>query len=200
MARRGLIYSDNEIRSRQPAFSRAELAIILALWGVPLVLLLPALERERNPKGPHGETIPTGPPIESNRITHATGLSIIAPVNWDQLLDFRPDTPNLQIAARGAPARRLESIIRIELCEPIPDEQTLASCRQVQFQGAQAYEKMQVDREYLFDDPAESSYDLYIERDGLWWHANFYIAARMTELPNAIRQYLETVKFPQTPH
>jgi len=182
------------MHSRQ-AFTRTELVVVLLIWGVLGLLLLPAVEHARNPKGPHGEMVPIAPPIESNRITHATGLSIVAPVNWDQTRDWDPGTPSLCVAARGTPGRRLTSFITVQLSEPNPD---LASCRQVQFQGTPAYEKTTVDREDTFDDPASSSYDLYVERNGTRWHVQFIIAKRMTELPNSIRLYLETIRFPET--
>lgn len=188
----------DELPSKRQAFPLLDLVAVLFICGSLVALLVPAVRNVRNAKGPLGEMIPTGSPIESNRITHATGLSIVAPVNWDQTRDMGPDAPFLQIAARGAPGRRLRSIITVSLCDPIPDKQTLESCQQVQFQGAPAYEKAKVEREDTFDDPAWSSYDLYVARNGTWWRVHFSIASKMTELPNSIRQYLETVEFPDS--
>ena len=116
--------SDDSMPSRRAAFSVKELVVVLIILGGLVALLVPAVQQVRNPKGPHGEMIPSGSPIEANRITHATGLSIVAPANWNQTRDLGPDTQFLQIAARGAPLRRLKSVITIELCEPIPDKQT----------------------------------------------------------------------------
>lgn len=189
---------DDELPSKRAAFPLKDLVAVLFICGGLVALLVPAVRNARNAKGPPGDMIPTGSPRESNRITLATGLSIVAPVNWDQTRDMGPDSPFLQIAARGAPGRRLGSIITISLCDPIPDKQTLESCQQVQFQGAAAYEKAKVEREDTFDDPAQSSYDLYIARKGMWWRVHFSVATKMTELPNSVRQYIETIKFPDS--
>ncbi|MCA9146626.1 MAG: hypothetical protein KDB05_27800 [Planctomycetales bacterium] len=55
-----------------------------------------------------------------NRIAHASGLSIIAPDNWEQIDDNRPDIPFLWVAARVQGARRLTSYITIEKHEQLP--------------------------------------------------------------------------------
>jgi len=82
------------------------------------------------------------------------------------------------------------------LFELPPDQRTLASFTRFTFQHYFAYEKMQIKRKATFDDPAISSYDLYVDRDGTWWHVNFFVAEEMTVLPTAIRQYINTVSFP----
>lgn len=182
---------------RSTGFTRIELVIVVVIVGGLFAFLYPAIQSTRNPKGPHGEVYPTAPPDESNRVTHRTGLSIVAPVNWDQMREGA-QAPHLQIAARGTPGRRLKSVISIWRCDPPPEPHTLNRCQLVQFQGAQAYEICQVEREDTFDDPASSRYDLYLQRDGGWWQVSFLVADRMTSLPSSIRQYVNTVKFPQT--
>jgi hypothetical protein len=102
----------------------------------------------------------------------------------------------LCVAARGAPGRRLKSIITVYVPDPPPDEHKLAPFTQIQFQQHAANEQMQVLRKDTFDDPATSSYDLYVDRDGVWWCVNFLVAEEMTVLSPNIRQYINTVVFP----
>ncbi len=154
-------------------------------------ILYPAVENMRNPNGLYGEMYPTEPPDESNRVLGRDGLSIIAPVNWD-IADNGHG--GLRIAARGAPLRRLKSVIRIRELSQSPEP--LQGYREIPFQDGIGYEVCQVLREDSFDDAASSSYDLYLERDGKWWNVNFLVADSITELPDSIRQYINTIHFP----
>lgn len=185
--------------NRRDGFTRVELVVVLLIMGGMgglVALLYPAVMIARNPKGPHGERIPRAAPLESNRITHPTRLSIIAPENWDQVRDRGPDVPFLSIAARGTPGRRLTSVITVELIDSPPDDMKLCSFSKIVFHDHPAYEQMQVLREDTFDDPARSRYDLYLNRQGHWWNVRFLVAEEMTVLPPQIRQYIETVRFP----
>lgn len=169
-----------------------EWLIVLATPIVLCLVLYPAVLKTRNPKGPYGARIPIELPDEANRVKHPAGLSIIAPVNWDQMRELVPDEPSLFIAARGMPGRRLTSLISIERCS-LPE---LDGFTQIDFRGDTAYELTIIDRRDSFDDPASSHYDLYIDRGDQWWHVTFRTAAEMTELPSAIRTYIETIEFP----
>lgn len=173
-----------------------EIVVVLAIIGGLFALFYPMIQSARNPKEPNGQIIPSDPPKESNRITHASGLSIVAPVNWDQVRENGSNVPFLCIAARGRPGTRLNSIITISIANPSPDESKLKTFNKVEFQQRPAHEKIQVLREWTFDDPAQSSYDLYLNRDGKWWHINFFVAQKLTELPPDIRRYINTVAFP----
>ncbi len=139
--------------------------------------------------------IPTQSPHESNRIVHASGLSIIAPINWDQILDKGPSIPFLCIASRGMPGRRHKALIAITQCEK-PNDDSLKRFLKVKFQQHVAFEKMTIKRKGTFDDPPSSSYDLYVLISGQWWYINFLVAEEMTLLPEIVRQYIETIKFP----
>lgn len=167
----------------------------LVVLVVPIILALilyPAVQQARNPKGPPGQRIPTELPVEANLVRHPAGLSIIAPPNWDQMREFVPDEPALFLAARGMPGRRLTSLISIERC-PQP---ALAGLKKIDFHGDTAYEQTMIDRHHTLDDPASSHYDLYVDRGDQWWHVTFRTAGEMTELPLAIRAYIETIEFP----
>ena len=139
--------------------TRTELMIVLVILGGLFASLYPALERTQNSKGPHGETYPSAGLNEANRITHPTGLSIILPANWD---DLSGRSPILRIAARGMPMRRQKSVISIRQSDSEPDQRTLDRCKKLQFQNSPAYEMCIVGRKKSFDDPASSSYDLYV--------------------------------------
>ena len=178
-------------------FTRTEFVIVLVIVAGLIALLYPAVQSVRNPKGPHGEKYPSTAPDEANRVTHPTGFSIILPPNWDNLSSEDRTSPFLRIAARGASGRRLKSVIAIWKCDPEPDQQTLDRCKTLRFQDSPAYEICRVERKDTFDDPASSSYDLYIQRQDGWWHVNYMVADEINVLPNSIRQYVETIAFPE---
>lgn len=180
-------------RNLLAGITRIELVIVSAIIAGLVAVIYPVVQATRNPRGPHGETYPSEPPNEANRITHPTGLSIILPANWDDLSDT---SRFLRIAARGTPGRRLKSDIVIGQCEPGPDESTISQCKTIQFQGSLAYEVCRVERKDSFDDPASSSYSLYVQRRGVWWHVNYLVSDEMNVLPDSVRQYIETISFP----
>ena len=150
-----------------------------------------SVQKTRNPKGPHGQRIPTELPVEANRIRHATGVSIVAPKNWDLVHEL--DSPFFAIAPRGMPGRRLLSILSIEL---YPHQPQLTEFSKIQFQGQPAFEKATIVRHDTLDDPAWSRYELYLKRDGQWWQITFGTADELKELPPIMRSYLETIQFP----
>lgn len=174
--------------------TRAEFVIVAVILCGLVAMLYPVVQRTRNPNGPHGEIYPSVAPNEANRITHQTGLSIILPENWD---DLSGTSPILRIACRGTPLQRLSSVITISQRNPKPDQQTLARYKAIQFQGYPAYEMCSTERKDFLDDPATSSYDLLIQREDVWWHVNYMVADEMSVLPNSIRQYIETIEFPE---
>ena len=146
--------------------------------------------------GPAGEMIPADPPDEVNRVVHRSGVSIVAPENWDVIHDW-PENPTFTIAARVFPrGRRLTSSIWIKKLDT-GKEPDLKGFNEFHFQSRPAYERMVADEQTRgASDRRYSTYDLYIDRDGEWWSIRFDIAEVMTELPAEIREYIETVRFP----
>ncbi|WP_417384093.1 type II secretion system protein [Gimesia sp.] len=182
-------------QARRSGFTKWEiLVVVLVIMGLS-ALVLPVVRRSRNPKGPHGRMIPVVAPNEQNRVAHPTGLSIIAPLNWDQSQTSVVHDPILSISPRGTPGRRVKSLLYISK-HNIPPEEELVHYSKLKFQNYPAYEKMAITREYMFDDGAQSEYDLYINRDGEWWHVNFLISDEMTALPAMMREYINTLQFP----
>jgi len=176
-----------------------EIAVVLVVMTIGVVLFYKVKRVEdqyRNPKGPAGDSIPAESPDEANRIVHASGLSIIAPQNWDQIRDRGPDVEFLCIAARNRQLhKRLRSFITIsEADQPTPA--TLSDYVAVAFQGSSAYECLRVDREYSFDDGARSSYSLYVNAEGRWWYIEWRVAETIREMPPQIKEYLDTIKLP----
>ena len=176
--------------------SKMELGVVMMVIGVLVAVLYPAVQRARNPNGPHGEVYPTASPDEANRISHPSGVSIIAPLNWEQMPGLGAETPYVEIAARGTPRRRLRSIITVSKCGAEPSQSLLDACEQTQFQQLKAFETCQVLRDSTFDDPASSRFDLYVKQSDVWWQISVLVADRMPVLPGALRQYVETVRFP----
>lgn len=174
--------------------------IVVGIVGGLFALLYPAVKsaRERPGRflpGPNGELIPVAAPQEANRIVHASGLSIIAPENWEQIGENGPDVPFLWVAARVQGARRLTSYITIEKQEQ-PSDAILSGTALVTFQGYSAYEKMEVEREDTFDDPASSRYSLYVDVAGEWWLIEFVVADKLRTLPHQIKAYIDSITLP----
>ena len=92
-------------------------------------------------------------------------------------------------------AARLKSFITIQRTEP-PGEIGLIGTTRVSFQGLPAYGRMAIDRESTFDDPALSSYHLYVDAAGEWWLIGWVVADAIRELPPEIKKYIDTVRLP----
>lgn len=174
-----------------------EFSVVVLVLVVLIALLYPAVQYDRNPKGPHGRMLPLEPPDEANRVAHVSGISIVAPKNWDQVRERGPGWPSLTIAARGRPRARLKSIISIEETD-LPDAAVLERATPLTFQGLPAYEHMEIVRKDTFDVPARSHYELYIKAPDRWWHVDFGVAATISSLPPSIRQYIDTIRLPPT--
>lgn len=177
-----------------------EMLVVGVILGVLLVLVVPAVLAVRNPKGPSGEMIPSAPPDEARRVVHPTGLSIVAPVNWDQIRDRGPLTPFLCVACRGAPGVRLKSYISVEQCEHAPDNDFFQRMgfAKVQFQQQPAYELAEIRKKaVMFDDPGMSVYLLYAERNKRWWMITLLTADERTVVPKQLQQYIDTIQFPK---
>lgn len=177
-----------------------EYFIVVSIVGGLFALLYPAVKsaRERPGRfspGPSGELIPVAAPQEANRIVHASGLSIIVPENWEQIRDHGPDVPFLWVAARVQGFRRLTAWITIEKQEHL-SEAILSGTARVTFQGYPAYERMEVEREDTFDDPASSRYSLYVDVAGEWWLIEFVVADEIRTLPHQIKAYIDSIILP----
>lgn len=175
------------------AITKIEVAVVLAICGGLFALLYPAVQNARDPQGPHGEVYPTVPPAEDRRITHATGLSLIAPVNWDQIRDEGPTVPALTVACRGRPGARLRSWITVRDSEP-PSESVLAGFMKTRFGDSPAFESMKIVP--TNSDGGLSTYQLYVDYHGHCWHITFHVAEETTTLSPAIKQYIDTIRFP----
>jgi len=171
-----------------------EALVVVALLSGMMALLYPAVRAAREaslfPDGPYGELIPNAAPEERNRITHASGVSIVVPKNWERI-DRRPF---LCITARVSGAR-LRSLIAIQKSDPT--DVVLATWARTTFHGLPGYERMEVEREaVLLDDPGSSRYALYVDAGGEWWLIEFAVADVIRTLPSQIKAYIDTVTLP----
>lgn len=183
----------NEIK--QPGFkwkrTVGEMVVIVLIITGLVAILLPAVERARNPKGPHGRMIPDAPPNELNRISDESGLSIVAPENWDRRrLPY--DGRSIAVHARGAPAARIQSTIEVMPSVP-PDDQFLKEARKLEFQGYPAYEKTG----YEMTTFEYTTHLIYVKRGESWWQITVGIKRNLAALPEEFRPYLETIRFPE---
>ena len=155
-----------------------------------------AAEYARDPRGPMGAMIPGQPPDELNRIAHKSGLSIVAPQNWDRVDMYSSSTLHVTIAARNGMPRTGSAVLSVVAMKAVPDAATLRELSPVTFQDHPAFENTKVLRAGNLDDPPSSEWQLYVNRNGNWWHISFAAAAEFTKLPPAIRQFVDTVVLP----
>jgi hypothetical protein len=175
-------------------FSPGEMVAIVVIIGALIAILLPAVkeaQKHQNPKGPHGRMIPAEPPEEDNRITVESGLSIVAPQNWD-LAELLYDGPCIGIHARRSSLRRTRAMLWVQMSLP-PDEDFLEEAKKIKFQGQPAYEKIG----YELDTFEYTTYLMYVEREESWWLISIKLKKYLEELPEEFRPYLETIQFPE---
>ncbi|QDU50436.1 hypothetical protein [Gimesia panareensis] len=188
-------------KSKRAAFTKVEFLVIIFIIIILIVLLYPAIQPP-NPDGPVGKLIPVTAPDENNRVTHASGISFIPPPNWSHIRDLGPDNPWLRITPRGSSKERDRAVLMIGKVgdynqeDRLPDQTELKHFKQLQFQGYPAYERVIHVREPAFDNADVTLYDQYHDRDGEWWHVSFLVSEVMTELPEIMREYFDTIRFP----
>lgn len=189
--------SDSPMKTRRILPSRGEWLVIAGISAILFFVLYPAVQRARNPLGPHGEMIPSEPPEESRRFVHSSGTSIIVPVNWDVVHQREAPYEMFQIACRGVPGARLKSAVMLQRWGS-PEASDLVGFSACQFQQHPAHECMQILRRGGFADPPLSHYDLYVNCDGQWWYLTVLVADELATLPDEIRAYIETIRFPES--
>lgn len=187
--------SAHSVKERRGLGRPAEFAVVAIIVTLLVVLVVPAVHQTRNPDGPHGRMIPSATPIESRRVRNAAGLSIVLPENWELKQDGIPGAERmLFIYPRGTPGRRLTALLQIQ---PLRDVSIadLSRFNAIIFQGSQAYERMVVERQDTFDDPAWSRYTMYFQRGEQWWVVEYGIALECDALPDMIRRYIDTIRW-----
>lgn len=182
-------------RARKLLPSRGEWVIVAIVLIAMGFLFYPVIEM-RLRYGAAGEMIPSDAPDEARRIVHASGVSIVVPENWE-LTNDSPYNRRFTIAARVLPpGSRRTSYIEIRKLDSDEAEPDVTGFQQTQLQSYPAYERMVADeRTRGASDRRYSTYDLYVDRDGEWWHICFTVADVLSELPLEMRQFIETVRF-----
>ena len=66
-----------------------------------------------------------------------------------------------------------------------------------EFQGHAAYEKTEMSRAGVFDDPDVSLHTIFVSRNDRWWQISLMIQQHIESLPEEFRPYLETIQFPE---
>lgn len=176
----------------------AEWLVIFFIIAVLFALIYPVIQ-EFKKDGPYGKLIPESAPREENRVTHASGISFIPPPNWVRIRDLGPETPWIYNTPRGRGRSRAAltiSKVGFDNEGRPPDQKELQKYKQIKFQGYPAYERMINTRDEALDNPYISVYDLYVDRDGEWWHVEYWVAGTLTKFPAMVREYINAIRFP----
>lgn len=186
--------------SKRIGFTKWELLVVVLINVALIALLVPAVQQARNPDGPHGKLIPVTAPLEENRVSHGSGISFISPPNWVEVRDMGPETSWLRNTPRGMGRTRaaltISKVGAYNDADIPPDQKKLKEIKQIRFQGYPAYERMINTRKEALDNPYISAYDLYVDRDGEWWHVEYWLSDTLTELPEIMREYINAIRFP----
>jgi hypothetical protein len=182
-------------RKARPSLLAQILVVLLIL--IPICCLVWPVVRDS--RGPMGEAIPRQPPEEKNRVHHPLGFSLVVPPKWDSHIILNGGPLVLAPMSLGKYARRSKASIVVTYLKRYrpPDIESLGK---TSFLGQSAYEVMQVNRPWTFDDGAWSEYTLYLTHDGYWYEIRYGIAEERTQLPGEVRQYLNTLRWEEASH
>lgn len=172
-----------------------ELAVVAAVIAIFLWFFLPALRSVLPKGGPPGKAIPDEPPSEDLRVTTPSGLSIVLPRNW--VVRTMSDFEWVIVATPRTGSRRAKAAFEIYPFSGDVSEE-VRSFRQVTFQGLEAYEHCDVELKSSFEDPARSNYTLVVLRGTERLRVTYMLAQEMTEPPEIIRQYINTIHWPHS--
>ncbi len=183
--------STKSTKERRGLGRLAEYSIVAVIVTLMALVLLPVVrDAKKNSHGPPGEMVPSEPPEERNRV-RAFDLSMVLPENWE-IVDFGDlESGSLFTYARGTPGRRTKALLNVHRGDIFAVD--LAAFNAITFQGSQAYERMIVEREDTFDDPAWSRYTMYFQHDGQWWVVEYGVARECEALPPMVRTYINTI-------
>ncbi len=92
--------------------------------------------------------------------------------------------------------RRLTGQIHVSAIRP-PTVPELQRCKPMHHGEWQAHELMVVTRHDTLDDPAYSTYARLVETNVGWFEITYMIQAETATLPNGVRRFLDTVRFPR---
>jgi hypothetical protein len=70
----------------------------------------------------------------------------------------------------------------------------LAQCDDTEFLGQPAHLKVER-RPYNFDDPALTTWTIYVQNGEDWYSVSYFIAEAHDDIPEMAKRYLETIRF-----
>jgi hypothetical protein len=176
---------------------------VTALIGLALVspvficlgrAMIPIVTSENFGK-PMGQSIPSRPPDEANRVVHPAGFSLIFPPNWEvrvegedkragrvsgvpRNLDLRSRTPAWICSTKYGTTTR-----------PFPDQ----GFRSISFQGKPAFERRETKR----GDKPHFRCTLFFQRGGEWYVLVYLVTQDRDSLPPMIQAYFDTFQAAQ---
>jgi len=167
-----------------------ELIVVLVIVA-PIVGLVwwPILTSDTKP-WEAGRPLPVALPSEDRRVYSELGFSIIAPPKWIEWMSSEPSM--IQLTPRQVIAARSKAGMGIALLSEEPSD--LGQCDDTEFLGHPAHLKVER-RHSTFDDPALTTWTIYVQQGEDWFAVSYCIANAHDEMPEMAKRYLETVRF-----
>ena len=144
-----------------------------------------------------GRDIPNAMPVESNRIVHPAGFSIVNPENWKSKLVASSDPflpPGIFISPRSTRVSRRYGA-SLQVTQPPKDRIDIDGFSETEFQGQIAYKRIATRSGSFMDDPPAMSYTLCFQRDGDWFKIRYSIYSSHDDLPDMIASYIDTFRY-----
>ena len=166
---------------------RADILVPCVIVAVVLLCVLAFLT-------PNGRDVPAPAPVKLNGV-HAESFSIVSPEDWQARVmphEVIGLTPRI-----GTLPRRYSAGMEVYKWGEQPNE--LGEFESTSFQGSPAFERTETTPGGSFESPPHFSYRLAFERDGEWFVLQYHAFLEFEELPEIIRQYLETFRIEAGP-
>ena len=166
--------------------------VVIAILGLASIVLMAWLLSEGD-----GRDIPNAMPVESNRIVHPAGFSIVNPENWKSKLVASSDPflpPGIFISPRSTRVSRRHGA-SLQVTQPPKDRIDIDGFSETEFQGQIAYKRLVTRSGSFMDDPPAMSYTLCFQRDGDWFEIRYSIYSAHDDLPDMIASYIDTFRY-----
>ncbi|WP_144059767.1 hypothetical protein [Rhodopirellula sallentina] len=141
-----------------------------------------------------GRDVPTGPPLESRRVVHPLGFSIVSPINWDSQIRMKSTGivgPGIYMSPRTlGPPRRYSAGLSVSVCddrERLRDQHEMTADTVA---GLPAFSRIETGN--VGDDVPSFTYTAFLKSPDAWFVVRYNLNSDCTFLPDSVRNYIAT--------